>query len=455
MPEKHSVLLKEDECEGCTNCVKNCPTRAIRVLQGKASIKDDLCIDCAECIRTCEYHAKYTQADALDSIKDYSYPVLLVPPSFYGQFNREFTPGQIVHNLKRLGFKQVFNVARAAEALSRETATFLQENDGFYISSSCPVIVRIIQKIYPELVDHLMPLKSPVEATAQLARQQIIEQKQIKKEDVGVFFVTPCPAKLTSVHLSPGLKQGFLDGAIAVEAVYEKLLPLLENDADSRELSTESVPYSGIIWGQSGGEADILNFLQQKQTLSVAGIGEVKKVLEELARDNITGIRYFELVSCPEGCVGGVLNVLNPYQATFNIKDLVNEYREKLAVLPAEKLEYDFSLKPGFTAEPRGKLDEDMEQALKKLARLEEEKEILPGLDCASCGAPDCETLAEDIVQGKAKRTDCIFMLRQEIQNLAEQISSLTHELPPVMAENEAKKEDKEENDRGVDKSES
>ena len=34
----HSVALDKDLCKGCINCIKRCPTEAIRVRDGKAHI---------------------------------------------------------------------------------------------------------------------------------------------------------------------------------------------------------------------------------------------------------------------------------------------------------------------------------------------------------------------------------------------------------------------------------
>ena len=59
----HSVRLDESLCKGCINCIKRCPTEAIRVRGGKASINNKFCIDCGECIRVCPHHAKLATYD--------------------------------------------------------------------------------------------------------------------------------------------------------------------------------------------------------------------------------------------------------------------------------------------------------------------------------------------------------------------------------------------------------
>lgn len=438
MSKKHSVLLKEDKCEGCTNCVKNCPTKAIRVHQGKATIKDELCIDCAECIRTCAYHAKYTETDSLQDIKKYSYPVALVPPSFYGQFKRSIKPVEVVAGLYQIGFKEVYDVALAAEAISYKTMEFLERNDGFYISSSCPVVVRLIEKLYPELLDYLIPFKSPVELMAQRVREEFVKarkadkkKKQADADELGIFFITPCPAKLTTVTNPLGMEESFLDGAIAVDRVYQEILTKIKDiKEDEDKLKGYNPPYLGIGWGQSGGEAEILKKGRIKDILSVSGIHNVKALLEEISRDNISGIKYFELVACDQGCVGGVLNVNNPFQAKYNIQRLIQEQNK---LVEQDFSLYDYNLTTRFEADEVGRLDDNLEKAMEKLNQLKKEIEILPGLDCAACGAPDCETLAEDIVNGMAKRTDCIFVLRKQVGDLADRMSQLAHALPPVM----------------------
>ena len=102
----HSVTLDRDKCMGCINCIKRCPTQAIRVREGKAAINPLRCIDCAECIRICPHHAKTASADPLDVLHNYEYTIALPPPSFYAQFNNLEDPDQVVSALLELGFDE-------------------------------------------------------------------------------------------------------------------------------------------------------------------------------------------------------------------------------------------------------------------------------------------------------------------------------------------------------------
>ena len=115
----HSVRLQGDKCRGCTNCLKRCPTEAIRVRGGRAHIIDERCIDCGECIRVCGYHAKVAVTDPLSSISGFKYKIALPAPSLYGQFANLKSISQVLNGLKQMGFDDVFEVARGADVVSR------------------------------------------------------------------------------------------------------------------------------------------------------------------------------------------------------------------------------------------------------------------------------------------------------------------------------------------------
>ena len=115
----HSVRLDKEKCKGCTNCLKRCPTEAIRVRGGRAHIINERCIDCGECIRVCDYHAKYAQTDPLASINRFKYKIALPAPSLYGQFKHLISASQVLEGLLKLGFDDVFEVAEGADIVTR------------------------------------------------------------------------------------------------------------------------------------------------------------------------------------------------------------------------------------------------------------------------------------------------------------------------------------------------
>ena len=108
----HSVYLDESLCKGCINCIKRCPTQAIRVRNGKARITSQFCIDCGECVRTCSHHAKKIHIDSLDILNNYAYTVALPAPSLYAQFNNLDDVNILLTALIYLGFDDVNEVRK-------------------------------------------------------------------------------------------------------------------------------------------------------------------------------------------------------------------------------------------------------------------------------------------------------------------------------------------------------
>ena len=119
----HSVYLDKELCKGCINCIKRCPTEAIRVRNGKAVINNKKCIDCGECIRICSHHAKLAKRDTLDILNKYEYTVALPAPSLYTQFNNIKDTNLILNAILELGFDDVYEVSGAAELVSKKHAS--------------------------------------------------------------------------------------------------------------------------------------------------------------------------------------------------------------------------------------------------------------------------------------------------------------------------------------------
>ena len=198
----HSVRLDEALCKGCINCIKRCPTEAIRVRGGKASINNKFCIDCGECIRVCPHHAKHATYDKLDVMRQYEYTVALPAPSLYSQFNNLDDVNIVLNALIRMGFDDVFEVGAAAELVSEATRQYISEHEDQLplISTACPSVVRLIRVRFPNLIPHLLPLNPPVEVAAVLAARRAMEQTGLPREQIGIMFISPCPVSYTHLH---------------------------------------------------------------------------------------------------------------------------------------------------------------------------------------------------------------------------------------------------------------
>ena len=53
------------------------------------------------------------------------------------------------------------------------------------------------------------------------------------------------------------------------------------------------------------------------------------------------------------------------------------------------------------------RLSESLTESMKMMCEIEKLREILPGIDCGSCGAPNCRAFAEDIVLGASEIEGC------------------------------------------------
>ena len=409
----HSVTLDRDLCRGCINCIKRCPTEAIRVRDGKASIIAERCIDCAECIRICPHHAKKAQYDTLDVLKKFAYTIALPAPSLYGQFNNLEEPDILLAALTDLGFDAVYEVARAAELVSEATRRLMQTGSlpRPVISSACPAVTRLIRVRYPDLIDHVLPLVAPVELAARLAKDEAQRKTGLAREEIGCIFLSPCPAKVTAIHSPVGTKKSEVDAAVAVKEIYPQLLgPMKKRQTADSPATAGRI---GIGWAESGGES--AGLVITDSYLAADGIENVIRVLEDLEDEKYPGLDFVELDACAGGCVGGVLQVENPYIAKAKLKKMCR-------YMPVSKNHLDRSIPPAMLWDadleyaPVLELGGTRAESFARYGQLQKIVEKLPGLDCGSCGAPTCRALAEDVVRGHAAVDDCVVLLRRRME---------------------------------------
>ena len=420
---QHSVTLIKDKCKGCTKCIKQCPTEAIRVRHGKAIIIDKRCIDCGQCIRVCPYNAKKAVHDSLERLNDFSYTIALPAPSLYGQFKNLDNINQILASFLKIGFDHVYEVSMGAEMLSNFMRLNIVDTptDAPLISSACPAVVRLICMRFSKLIDNIVPYIAPMEIAAICAREEAMKRTGLLSEEIGIFFITPCPAKITEIHSPSFLNHPVIDGAFSIADIYRKLLHNMQRKNLPNLLKSKS---AGIGWALAGGE---ISATAMQDSMAVAGIEHVIAVLENVEDRLLTDVQFLELNACNQGCVGGCLTVENPYVAKVRIKKLLKKMQTTNEELPTdEQLPYSHISPERFLSDKSlvensiWQLAENRIVAMMRYQKINALKELLPGLDCGTCGTPSCRALAEDVVLGFASEDDCIFRVRERMQEMAE-----------------------------------
>lgn len=408
---KHSVSLDVSKCKGCTACLKRCPTEAIRIRDGHAVIHSARCIDCGECIRVCSHKAKKATHDSLDKMEQFTYKIALPAPALYGQFDNLDNIGFIIEGLYRMGFDKVFEVARAAELVSAYTRIYLKRDDipKPVISSACPVITRMISMNYPFLCENIIPLLPPIEVAAGIARREAMEEHpELAPEEIGVFFISPCPAKVSYVKNGFAGEKNAVDYILSVRDVYFELIDVMKRIDDPVE--TTEAGMIGIGWASTGGESSAIF---NEHYLAADGIENCIRVLEQIDNEGINNLEYVELNACSGGCVGGAMTVANPYIAQARLQSLkrylpVSPNRpDKEGTIPETAMTSDM-----IEYNPYNRLSDDRSEAMRMMAEIESICSCLPGTDCGSCGAPTCMAFAEDIVKGETNADECTVNMR-------------------------------------------
>lgn len=404
---EHSVYLDEKKCSGCTACLKHCPTEAIRIRDGHASIDPDRCIDCGECIRVCPHNAKKAVCEKLSAMDKFKWKIALPAPSLYGQFDNLEDVDYVLDGLIKIGFDDVFEVSAAAELVSAYTRLYLK-TEGVKkpaISSACPVVIRLIGLRFPSLTDNIIHMLPPMEIAAMLARKRARrEHPELSDEEIGVCFISPCPAKVSYVKNGFAGYKSQVDTVVSINDIYFQLIAKMQPKADIKSLSNSGM--IGIGWASTGGEATAIF---NESYLAADGIENVIRVLDQVENGNIPPLEFIELNACSGGCVGGVMTMQNPFIAKARLQTLRRYLPVSQNFLSKEESyipeSYIFNEIP--TYHPISRLSDSMAESMRMMADIQKLRDTLPGIDCGACGAPNCRAFAEDTVRNRSCGAKC------------------------------------------------
>ncbi len=408
----HAHRVDPDRCRGHMECMRRCPTQAIRVRNGKAVVSEELCVDCGHCIEACPEGAVVPTSDILDGIDRFRYKVIVPSPVLYSQFEPSIHPYIIHLALKRVGFNAVVDVTTSTIALASALELYLKDYTGRLplISSYCPCIVRLIQVKYPDLVELIVPFDVPREITARELRKTLPGQLGLNPEEIGLFYMATCPAKVVSVKQPAEKKHSWFDAVVSVRDVYSVIVHQIP--AISKSFTPDRVPGNFSFNAEWVTTGSLTRSADKENWLNVAGLENVIKILDDIENSRLRNIAFIEATAHMLGCVSGPFNVENPYIARANSLKQGDKYQKPVVVDRNEIIrqihEGYFTMEDPILPRPTRYFDTDLETSIKRMKERERVYHKLPQINCGCCGSPTCMAFAEDFVLGAVKLTDCL-----------------------------------------------
>lgn len=414
----HAHVILQERCDGRMKCLRACPTQAIRLRKGKVIVFDDLCVDCGECINVCPSHVFEPVIDELSDFDNFEFKIAIPSRVLYTQFGLDIHPCMVHQALKQIGFDAVVDISEVSHDLSFAISTHIKERKEStpIISSFCPALIRLIQVSYPNLMHMISTFDVPREITAKETKKKYSKELGIPENKIGAIYITPCPAKVVSIKQPAEKEKSWIDGALSIKEIYNRILPeILELKENRTPQADKDYFFYGKGWGALGYEPQ---HIETERCISVIGITDIKMVLNDIEDAKLRNIDYIEAFTCMQGCIGGSFCVENPYISRHNAIMLEKRYGEPKGFDEEEirkKIEagYYFMEHDVHPRQTRA-LTPDIATSIKRMKQKERILQKLPKTDCGICGAPTCETFAEDCAWGEADLTDCFFFKPSE-----------------------------------------
>ncbi len=413
----------KERCRMCYTCVRECPAKAIRIVDGQADVLGERCIACGNCVRVCSQHAKQAASSieqVMHLLNNGRKVAAIVAPSFPAEFG-ELDYRVLVGMLREMGFGLVCEVAFGADLVARRYRQLLAETDGQrYISTTCPAIVHYVERYHPDLIDSLAPIVSPMVAMARVLRE-------LHGPELKIVFIGPCIAKKAEA-ISPRLPNEV--DAVLTYLELRQMLGLRDIFPQSVQPSDFDPPHAGTggLFPITRGmlqAADIHEDLMTGDIVATEGRSHVMEAIKEFEEGDL-GARLLEVLCC-HGCIMGVgINNDNPL---FHRRRRVREYVcNRMADRDPAELDRNLlrfstlNLTRTFAANdqriPTPESNE-LSRILVRLGKLRPEDE----LNCGACGYETCREHAVAIAKGLAEGEMClpytIDQLRKTIRQLA------------------------------------
>lgn len=422
------IGLKKANCKNCYKCVKVCPVKSIKVENQQAQIMERSCILCGTCLSECPQNAKTLNSD-IAMVKDYlergEKVILSVAPSYYGSFDFD-SPQQFAGAVKALGFYGVSETSEGAAYVTAEYDNLLKANKmKNIISTCCPSANQLIEYYYPDLVDQMAPVVSPMIAHARLLKQSY--------RDAHVVFAGPCIAKIDeavdmrhcndvdAVITFDDLSHWMKESAVSVKQAQPATF------LNSSSKIVRMYPVTQGILASLRAKGDTGDW----KLLSVSGSAECIDLCKSLQRGDLSHC-FIEINMCKGACINGPVSIRDS-ASRFSTKIRIEDYaHEDDAMFPPLPEHIPMGMQFVDRSVHEDIPDEQTIRAiLSKIGKETPEQE----LNCGSCGYPSCRAKAIAVYQNKAELTMCMPYMKERAESLSNYVLSETPNITLIVDE--------------------
>lgn len=401
------LTLKKSNCKNCYKCIRHCPVKAIRFSGNQAHIIGNECILCGQCFVVCPQNAKeiVDETEKAKVLLQSGDPVIVsLAPSFIANYEGVGI-NAMRKALKQLGFYDAEETAIGATIVKTEYERMLKEDErDVIITSCCHSINLLIQKHYPQALEYLADVVSPMQAHCKDIKSRFPNAKTV--------FIGPCVAKKDEAEHY----EGIVDAVLTFEELTEwfkaeniELEQELDNDVCSR---ARFFPTTGGILKTMA--QDIPGYTY----LALDGVENCIAALKDIIDGKIHKC-FIEMSACVGSCVGGP--VMEKYHHSSSVKDFiaVSGYAGtkdfEVSQPKANELKKNFGY-----IELRSQMPSDMEiqNVLRQMGKFKPSQE----LNCGSCGYNTCREKAIAILQGKAEISMCLPFLKDKAESFSDAI---------------------------------
>lgn len=413
------VYTQKDLCKVCYTCVRECPVKAIKIMNGQADVMIDRCIGCGNCVKVCSQGAKvyYTSDSEVSALLKSDHKVAaIVAPSFAAEFSDIKDYKKLVGMIRSLGFDLVNEVAFGADMVAREYEKLMDlSKNKPHISSDCPAIVNYIRQYHPKLVSYLAPVASPMVAMTRILRKK-------HGDDLKIVFIGPCIAKKA--------ESDEIDAAMTFTEL-RKMFEISKTDQEQVEATEFDLPLAGkgSIFPVSRGMLQTVNRSDDIAEGNIV-VAEGRINFRDAVKEFESGLlqsHHLELLCC-EGCImgPGMSKEAKRYTRRTQISNYVREKLDRISedewrqnVAEFENVDFSQKFEPSDRRIPLPG-EEAIKEALEAMGKYFEKDH----LNCGACGYETCVDHAIAIVEGLAETEMC---LPYTIEKLHESVDELNH----------------------------